>query len=288
MKSEKLSLILMAGILLGTDTCEPQLPEEDVVLASDPEAIQRLREKHGEFLVMYTDYINGNLVTIPPDSAMFQRLTEIDGAIPSVVRLTGAQFNFSDQINNAHCGENNGAITFFVDVELRRAFGRTRPEQFVIGSCPSEDFRWISPFFRNEDPPEFDPERLSMVLNDVFAQVDAAMDDYINAFEREQHAILHRQLGCPEGTLYTHSSTINLTDEKRPMSHWCAHRGTRHGPYIQGHLDAMLEGIRLIEGHFQDGAKDGRWVTRDESGAVLEESWWAAGVKSEPPSPSDH
>jgi len=135
-----------------------------------------------------------------------------------------------------------------------------------------------TPFFGTEPPRGVALGRLTTVLQGAYALLLEDWEGYQEDFEREQHAILAGLLGCPEGTRYAHSERP-LAGRDQPTQHWCDRGGVRHGPFVEGRLGPLLDGVRSVEGAYVDGARDGHWRLRDAEGELLEESWWDAGTR---------
>ena len=269
-------LLPMAVLLMGTD-CSPQMPESDPVLSTDPDAVAALREAHADFLVILAALESEQNIPIRPDSPYFQPLAQVSSAIPSVSSISAAAILKIEEAP-PECTEGNYFL-FSLDVMTqKRRLQRPRSQQLEIVLCYTDINYWHTPLsthLRGEPVPAVDAARLGQLLQDSIDLILTDMDVYMEDFEHRQHRILSVHMGCPDGTVYDHNNALRISSSVR--EHWCARDGLRHGPYIKGALSPLLDGVRLAEGHFDSGMRDGHWILRDEDGTVTEESWWSSG-----------
>lgn len=275
-------ILPMVALLLGTDSCSPQLPESDPVLSTDAEAVAALRAGHADFLVILSALEAEQPVPILPESPYFQPLTQIDTAIPAVSSVRSAAILQSGE-EQPECGESEHFL-FSLDVEERtRRLQRPRSQRVEVVLCYTdlEDTDAPTTTHLRGDLGALDAAQLGQLLQSSLHRILADMNAYMEDFEQRQHRILSAHMGCPDGTVYDHNNTLRLSRQIR--EHWCARDGLRHGPYAKGALGPLLDGVRLVEGQFDNGMRNGRWVYRDENGTVIKEVWWSRGEQVPPP-----
>ena len=275
-------ILPMVALLLGTDTCSPQLPESDPVLSTDPEAVAALRAGHADFLVILSALEAEQPIPLLPEGPYFQQLAQISTAVPAVSSLQAATILQSEE-DQPECGESEHFL-FSLDVEAKlRRLQRPQRQQVEVVLCYTDLEDTDAPLTAHlrGDLGEVDDALLGQLLQGSLYRILADMNAYVEDFEQRQHRILSTHMGCPDGTVYDHNNTLRLSSQIR--EHWCARNGLRHGPYAKGALSPLLDGVRLVEGHFDNGMRDGHWVHRDENGTVTEESWWSQGQQVPPP-----
>ena len=273
----------MVVFLLGTDTCTPVLPEADPIISSSPDVVRTLRAEHADILPILSKYETGSLIPIATQSVYFEQLAIILSAIPESVALTSATLQISDELHS-FC-DKPSFLLYTVGVTTKsRLFRRSRSHQLEFLVCGQDLEMEVVPVpvhKVDESPILVDTQRVGEVLVANFQLMMDDVNDYMVDVEFHQHAILAGHLGCPEGARYDHNEILFRQDSNR--QHWCVRNGLRHGPYVEGALSPLLEGVRVVEGQFVDGMQDGHWVYRDTAGTVTEQSWWASGQRVSAP-----
>jgi len=275
----------MAAILMGTDTCEPQLPESDPVISTDPAAVAALREGHADFMVVLTAMESEAPISLLPGSPYFEPLTRVDTAIPAISAISAAQILYHDESRPECASKDFGSLLFKLDVTTRaRRLQRPRSHQLEVVFCTTgvhEADALVSSHLRGELELEMDGAVLSRLFKESTSRIMSDMHAYIDDFEKQQHRLLGARLGCPDRTLYDHDKGLKW--DSQVGEHWCLRDGVRHGPYIKGDLSPLLDGVRLVEGHFDSGMRDGHWISRDEGGTLTDESHWSRGQQQPVP-----
>jgi len=267
--------------LLGTDSCVPMVPEKDPVVSSDAKAVAALRAEHGEVIALMEGVDKEEPVTLALDGAYVRQLSLAALAVPGGEALLGARIQ---AIDGSFPGcDSDGYLVYSLELSARpRPRRGLEQAQVQLAVCVSElaDSGSV-PVELRQGPAGLKVELLGRIVTENTRLIFESIEAYERSFEIEQHRILGERLGCPETTGFRHSHQDSKPEKLR--SYWCAVSGERHGPFIEGELDPFLNGVRRVEGHYDHGVRDGHWIVRDESGEIVEESWWSMGTKAAAP-----
>jgi len=273
----RLALILASPLLMA-EQCMPVPPEQDPVVASDPEAVARLEAEHGEVLTLLRDYLDHRdpdddrvRYRVRPGTIAWDDLQALSGAIPRLERIVAVEYAGPlDEETEPFCGEGGEVTTFTLDL-LVRDFPRAEGETVVVQLCRVEDEGPDVVGLTGEAELIRDQEWAARVLRRSEAEVMRLLENYEDDRGLERQRILSRWLGCPDGTAYRNDGE----------AHFCASGDVRHGPYVEGGLTEALVGPRRVVGQYRDGCPAGTWRQYDELGALVA----TTERRCEPPAP---
>ncbi|MFH1463711.1 MAG: hypothetical protein ABIO70_04920 [Pseudomonadota bacterium] len=274
--------LLLAAPLLLAETCVPVPPEQDEVLASDPEAVARLEAEHGPVLTMLREYLDAGdhedtavRYRVRPGSIAWDDLQALKGGIPRLQEIVALQYTSSGQAGDEppFCGEGGEITTFTLDLLLRDFPRRLEGETVTVELCRVGDDGGDQVRVSGEAELIRDPDWAARVLRRSEAEVMRMLGEYQADADVERTRILSRWLGCPDGTTFRHHQN------SEENAYFCASGDTRHGPCIEGDLTDTLVGPRLVEGQYRHGMKDGLWKQYDAEGRLLSTTEWQNGER---------
>lgn len=271
-----LGLLLAAPLLLAED-CGPVPPENDEVVAADPDVVARLEAEHGPVLTILREYLDGRSddddrvrYRVRPGSVAWDDLQALRGAIPRLVEIVAVEYQGPGKAAEpTFCGEEGEVTTFTLDLLVRDFPRRVEGETVTVELCRLGEEGLDQVRLSGEAELVREPEWAARVLRRSEAEVMRLLGLYEDDRALERQRLLSRWFGCPDGTAYRHQEG----------AHFCAAGDTRHGPYAEGELTDTLIGQRLVEGQYEQGRKSGLWKQYDADGVLLSTTEWQNGQR---------
>jgi len=256
---------MLAPLLLSLAAHAVPSPRAHEVISGDPATVAALDGAYGE-IVGFHEVGGGPL---RPGSVNHLRMLDLVPAIDGARALTGGRLTRGDQGEpGARFDPMDGVdVVMELELEMDSMVVLSENRTLTLGVDlidPDGPNRVGTLHLHPAEATEVDIELAAPVIEALLDQLDQQEEAYQRTLTRQSQRLLDQTLGCPEGTEHT-----RLPSDFGNDVHACLNEeGVRIGPTLEGDLYGLLAGIRVAEGQYEDGKRDGTWTYRHSDGSL--------------------